>query len=138
MLFQNICFFTWCILQKMLPLNSMTYLLYSSSCNPSRIQITLFESKLLSHFSNEQDHLLKNVKNLGFNKKVNVSTESTKKLTCYSSLQFILFKMSINMSFYNKHSFSRFRTHFNGRPKIMTYRQVFQKIIVGTRPSYKK
>ena len=65
-----------------------------------------------------------------------------------ASLQFILFKMSINnplewkistkKSFYNKHSFWRFAAHFACRPKIMTYRQVSQKIIFSSRLPYKK
>ena len=40
--------------------------------------------------------------------------------------------------FFNKHSFSGFGAHFVCRPKIMTYGQVFQKIIFGSRLPYKK
>ena len=35
-----------------------------------------------------------------------------------------------NSLFYNKHSFSRLGAHFVCKPKIMTYRQVFQKIFL--------
>ena len=82
-------------------LNSMTYFLHSSSRNPFFIQNTLLESKLLSQGRIEQDHLSKNVKNLESNKKINFSTESVKNqnfMTCYSLLQFILFKISIDIS----------------------------------------
>ena len=40
----------------------MTYFSYSSSYNPSHIQKILFELKLFSQSSIEQDHLSKNVK----------------------------------------------------------------------------
>ena len=65
----------WRILQKLLLLNSKTYFLY----NPSRIQNTFFELKLLSQDSVEQDQLPKNMKNFGSNKKINFSNESVKK-----------------------------------------------------------
>ena len=57
-------------------------------------------------------------------------------MTCYSSLKFILLKMTINTSLWNKklapHNshftitevFSRFGTHFDDRPQILTYRQI--------------
>ena len=48
---------------------------------PFLIQNTLFESKFLSQGSIEQDHLLKNVKNLESNKIINFRTESVKKPT---------------------------------------------------------
>ena len=122
----------------------MNYFLSSSSYNPSLIQNTLFELKLLSQGSNEHDHLSKNVKKFGLMNQL----KNQQFMTCYSSLQFILFKMSINILvkwkisnkivFYNKQSFSQFGAHFNSRPKIITYCQVFQKIIFGTTPFYQK
>ena len=45
----------------------MNCFLYSSSYNPSLIQNTLFELKLLSQGSIEQEHLSKSVKNSGLN-----------------------------------------------------------------------
>ena len=71
------------ILQKTLPLNSITSFLYSSLCNTSFIQKTLFESNLLSQGSIEQDRLPKNVRNLRSNKKINFKIESVKKPTIY-------------------------------------------------------
>ena len=132
-------------------LNSMSYFLYSSSCNPSQIENTLLESKLISQSSIEPDHLLKNVKNLGSNKKINFSSESIKKQTVVDLLFIIDIyslqnvkkhhsneKLVSKYTFCNNHSFCRFGVHFNGRPKTMNYRQFFQKIIFDTRPCYKK
>ena len=67
-------------------INSMTYFLYSCSYNPSLIQKTLFELKFLSQGSIEQDHLSKNVKKFGSDKKINFSNESAKKPTIYDLL----------------------------------------------------
>ena len=64
----------------------MNCFLYSSSYNPSLIQNTLFEFKLLSRGSIEQEHLPKNVKKFGPEKKINFSTESVKKPTIYDLL----------------------------------------------------
>ena len=80
-------------------INSMTYFLYSSSYNPSVMQKIVFELKLVSQGSIEQDHLSKNVKKFGSDKRsISVMNQSKNQqfMTCYSSLQFILFKMSIN------------------------------------------
>ena len=65
-------------------------------------------------------------------------------MTCYSSLQFILLKMTINTSLWNEklapHSnhftitevFFLFGTHFDDRPKILTYRQISPNIFLLT------
>ena len=65
-------------------------------------------------------------------------------MTCYSSLKFILLKMTINTSLWNKKLaprnshltiikvFFRFGTHFDDRPKILTYRQVSPNIFLLT------
>ena len=63
------------------------------------MQKNLFESKLLSQGSIEQDHLSKNVKNLGSSKKINFSTESIKKSTIYD----LLFIIAIYSLYVNKH-----------------------------------
>ena len=73
--------------------------LYSCSYNPCIMQKNLFELNLLSQGSIEQDYLLKNVKKFGSDTKINFSNEQSKKqksMVSYSSLQFILLKMSIN------------------------------------------
>ena len=67
-------------------INSMTYFLYSSSYNPSVMQKIVFELKLVSQGSIEQDHLSKNVKKFGSDKKINISNESVKKPTIYDLL----------------------------------------------------
>ena len=72
----------------------MTYFWNSNSCNPSLIQKILFELKLLSQGSIEQDHLSNNVKKLGLTKRsVSVMNQSKKQqlMTCYLALQFIIF-----------------------------------------------
>ena len=126
----------------MLPLNSITYFLYSSSYNPSLIQKTLFKLKLLFQGIIEQDHLSKNVKKFRSDKKINFSNESVKKpIIC--DLLFIIAIYSLqnvnkqsskmkNKYFYNKHSFSQFGAHFVCRSKILTYHEVFQKTIFGS------
>ena len=53
-------------------------------------------------------------------------------MTCYSSQQLVLLKMTINFSqklssersLYYKRSFSLFGTHFDDRPKILIYRKI--------------
>ena len=78
----------------------MTLFSYSSSCNPYLIQKILFELKLLSQGSIEQDHLPKNVKTTGFDKKINFSNESVK-VTIYD----LLFTIAIySLQNVNKHS----------------------------------
>ena len=67
-------------------INSMTYFLYSSSYNTSVMQKIVFELKLVSQGSIEQDHLSKNVKKFGSDKKINISNESVKKPTIYDLL----------------------------------------------------
>ena len=70
-----------------------------------------------------------------FNKNINFSTEfqyrvSLKKqqfITWYSSLHFILLKMTISSPLKletSTTSYSRFGIHFDDRPKILTYRQI--------------
>ena len=75
----------------------MTYFLYSNLSNPSLIQETLLESKFISLSSIEQDHLPKNMKNFGFNGKINFSIESVKKLTL-NDLLFIIAVYSLQNS----------------------------------------
>ena len=97
------------------------------------------------------DHLLKHAKNFGSNKKINFSNESVKKTTIYDFLFLIAiyFLQNVNkyisemkivnkQSFYSKHSFSPFRINFDDRPQIMTYRQDFSKIILGTKINVSK
>ena len=72
----------------------MTYFLYSNSYNSSLIQNNLLESNLLSQGSIEQDHLPKNVKNFGSDKKIIFSTESVKK-NLFKMLIKILLKWKI-------------------------------------------
>ena len=129
----------------------MTLFSYSSSCNPYLIQKILFELKLLSQGSIEQDHLPKNVKTIGFDKKINFSNESVKITTIYD----LLFTIAIySLQNVNKHSskmkistkivsseqaqFFPVWSLFCVQAKNMIYCQVFQKIISGTRPSVKK
>ena len=79
----------------------MTFFSYGSSCNPYLIQKILFELKLISQGSIEQDHLLKNVKTTGFDKKINFSNESVKITTIYG----LLFAIAIySLQNVNKHS----------------------------------
>ena len=83
----------------MLTLISMTYFLSSSSYNHSLIQKILFKLKLLSQGSIEQDHLSKMWRNWGLAKRsISVMNQSKNQqfMICYSSLQFIVFKMSIH------------------------------------------
>ena len=68
--------------------NSNTYFLYSSSYNPSLIQNTSFEYKLLSQGSIEQDYKKKSISILN-------QLKNQQLMTYFSSLQIILFKMSI-------------------------------------------
>ena len=63
----------------------MTYFSY----NPSLIKKILFELKLLSQGSIEQDHLSKNVKKFRSEKKINFSNELVKKITIYDVLLII-------------------------------------------------
>ena len=76
---------------------------------------------------------IENCEKVKFGEKVNFSNNQSKNkqiLICYSWLQFILLKMSINnhlkwkistkMVFWKKHSCSRFGALFLFRPKIMT------------------
>ena len=79
----------------------MTYLLYSSLSNPSLIHKTLLESKFLSLSTIEQDHLPKNMKNFGFNGKINFSIESVKKVTLNDLLYIIAVYSLQNV---NKHT----------------------------------
>ena len=136
---------------KMLPFKFYDLFLQSSSCNPSLIQKIFFELKQLSQGRIEKDHLSKNVLKIGSDKMINFSNESFKIPTIYDLLFIIAIyslknvnkhssemKISTKQSLYNKHSFSQFGAYFVCRPKIMTYCQVFQKIIFGTRPSKKK
>ena len=100
----------------MLPLNSMTYFLYSNSYNPSLIQKILFELKLLSQGSIEQDHLSKNVKKFGYEEKINFSNESVKKPTIYDLLFIIAVYCLQNVNtqsseMKNKHQNSLFTTN---------------------------
>ena len=100
----------------MLPLNSMTCFLYSSSYNPSLIQKILFELKLLSQGSIEQDHLSKNVKKFGYEEKINFSNESVKKPTIYDLLFIIAVYCLQNVNtqsseMKNKHQNSLFTTN---------------------------
>ena len=100
----------------MLPLNSMTYFLYSNSYNPSLIQKILFELKLLSQGSIEQDHLSKNVKKFGYDEKINFSNESVKKPTIYDLLFIIAVYCLQNVNtqsseMKNKHQNSLFTTN---------------------------
>ena len=82
----------------------MTFFSYSSSCNPYLIQKILFELKLLSQGSIEQDHLPKNVKTTGFDKNVSFSNESVKITTIYD----LLFTIAIySLQNVNKHSSKR-------------------------------
>ena len=82
---------------------------------------------------------------------INFSNESFKIPTIYDLLFIIAIysfkninkhssevKINTKQSLYNKHSFSQFEVYFVCRRKIMTYCQVFQKIIFGTRPSIQK
>ena len=99
----------------------------------------------------EQAHLSNKVKKivLGmFNKNIYFSTEfqywisqRTNNLTCYSSLQFILLKMTISIPLkwgisttavplLKQPKFSRFGTHFDDMPKILTYRQISPNIFL--------
>ena len=50
------------------------------------MQKILFELKLLSQSNIEQDHLSKNVKKIGYDKKISFSNESVKKKTIYDLL----------------------------------------------------
>ena len=100
----------------MLPLNSMTYFLYSNSYNPCLIQKILFELKLLSQGSIEQDHLSKNVKKFGYEEKINFSNESVKKPTIYDLLFIIAVYCLQNVNtqsseMKNKHQNSLFTTN---------------------------
>ena len=93
-------------------------------------------SKLLSHGSIEQDHLskMRKMSVFGlFNKIINFITESVKKkkrfMTCYSSLDFLIPKMSINIHLKWKCStravftvdvfFSNMGPYIDGRPKML-------------------
>ena len=78
----------------------MTYFLYSSSYNPSLIQNTLFELKLLSQGSIEQNYLSKNVKNFGSHRKINFRNESVKKPMIFDLLFIIAIYSLQNV---NKH-----------------------------------
>ena len=73
-----------CILQKMLPLNSMF-------CFYTAAHTTL---------STLSDHLSKHVKNFGFNKKINFSNESVKKTTIYDFLFLIAIYFLQNVNKY--------------------------------------
>ena len=93
----------------------MTYLLYSSSYNPSFIQKILFELRLLSQGRFEQDHLSKNVKKFGYDEKINFSNESVKKPTIYDLLFIIAIYSLQNVNtqsseMKNKHQNSLFTT----------------------------
>ena len=56
-------------------------------------------------------------------------------MTCYTSLQFVLLKITINISkklapeqsLYYKRTFSLFETNFDDRTKILVYRKNFPK-----------
>ena len=118
-----------------------------------------FAPKLISQVSIELYNLSKNAKSFRFGGNsikiwfsvLNFSTESTEKLTismtCYSSLKHILLKITVNMklneklapeqSLFYKRSFSRFGTHFDGRPKMLTYGQHFSKTCFAHKLSYK-
>ena len=97
----------------------MTLFSYSSSCNPYLIQKILFELKLLSQGSIEQDHLPKNVKTIGFDKKINFSNESVKITTIYD----LLFTIAIySLQNVNKHSSVMKNKHQNS---LFTTRTVF-------------
>ena len=78
----------------------MTCLLCSSLYNPSRIQNSLFESKMLSQGSIEQFHLSKNVKDLKSNKKINISTKSIKNPEIYDYLVIIVVYFLQNVNKY--------------------------------------
>ena len=78
----------------------MTYFLYSSSWNRSRFQKILLELKLFSQGSIEQDHLSKNVKKFGSDKKINFSNELVKKPTIYDLIFIIAIYYLQNI---NKH-----------------------------------
>ena len=96
----------------------MTLFSYSSSCNPYLIQKILFELKLLSQGSIEQDHLPKNVKTIGFDKKINFSNELVK-ITIYD----LLFTIAIySLQNVNKHSSVMKNKHQNS---LFTTRTVF-------------
>ena len=77
---------------------------------------------------------------------LNFSTESEKELTLYdtcSLLQFILLTMTINIPLKWKIStttvtFSRLGTHFDGRPKRLTYREISPNIFLLTNCTRKK
>ena len=53
-----------------------------------------------------------------FNKNIYFNTESAKEPTTYE-----IVKLAPQQSLYYNQSFSRFGTHFDDRPKILTYRQ---------------
>ena len=111
----------------MLPLKSLTHFLFSSSSNPSLIRKILFELKLLSQGSTEQDHLSKNVKKFGSDKKINFSNESVKKPTIFDLLFTTAIYSLQNVSkqfseMKNKHQNSLFTTStvFPGEPILYT------------------
>ena len=99
--------------------------------------------KFASQCSIEQKYLTQNVKKYKLkikNKQISVqnfSTESAKLqnqqfITCYSLLHFILLKMTNNKHLRwvisTNQSCSRFVTHFDDKPKILTYRQISPNI----------
>ena len=112
----------------------------------------LFESKLLSQGNIEKNHLSKNVKNSGFNKKTSFSPKSVKKRTIYNLLLLMAIYSLQNVNKHpsemeNQHQnilftlstyFYRFGAHFDAWLKIITYCQVFLKILFGTRLNYRK
>ena len=107
--------------------------------------------KFASQCSIEQKYLSQNVKKFKLkikNKQISVqnfSTESAKLqnqqfITCYSSLHFILLKMTNNKHLRwvisTNQSCSRFVTHFDDKPKILTYRQISPNIFFPEKVSY--
>ena len=125
--------------------------LCSSSCNPSLMQKNLISIKIA--FSGQHwtgPSIEKCEKNSRVTKRSisGMNQSKNQQFMTFSSLQFILFKMSINnppkwkistkIVFFQQAQFSWFGAHFVCRPKIMTYGQVFQKIIFGSRLPYKK
>ena len=105
---------------------------------------TNFVSALIFKDSFEQDYLSKNKKNF--------NTESTKNqqfMNFYSSLQSVLLKMTINISWKWEIStitttllealfFSQFGTHFDDRSKMLTNHQIFpNKILLINYPTKK-
>ena len=96
----------------------MTCFLYSSSCNPSLIQKILFELKLLSQSNIEQDHLSKNVKKIGYDKKISFSNESVKKKTIYD----LLFSIAVySLQNVNKQSSEMKNKHQNSLFTAITF-----------------